>query len=247
MVQKNMPVIGILTNILTIEKGLLTGKERIYVNRDYSNAVVQSAGVPLLLPIVPNKEIICRQIESVDAILISGGQDIDPYHYGEDRLPQIQEVCAERDSYEMETIRYAFSRQKPILGICRGLQILNVAFGGSLYQDIGHYFPKSLEHAQNEMSGRHHVILEKNSRLHRTFGLESFQINSFHHQSIKEIAPGFVVNAWAPDGIIEGIEKQDDLFVMGVQWHPEMLIDHESMMLKLFSTFISIVSSDVNI
>jgi putative glutamine amidotransferase len=243
MNKNKKPVIGILTNILTIETGILTGNQRVYVNRDYIQAIVQSGGIPLLLPVVPEPEVIRKQIESVDALLISGGQDIDPQHYGEDHLPQLQEMCAERDHYEMEAIRYAFSRQRPILGICRGLQVLNVAFGGSLYQDIGHYFPLSLDHAQKSATDRHHVTLEKNSKLHRILGVESLQINSFHHQSTKAIAPGFAVNARASDGIIEGIEKEDSHFVMGVQWHPEMMIHQDCLMLKLFNAFIAIADS----
>ncbi len=238
--QSKKPVIGILANVLTIDKGPLTGSERVYVNRDYVQAILKVGGIPMLMPIVQEQEMIRRQIDSVDALLLSGGQDVVPHHYGEDPSPCLQETCPERDLYELEAVRYAFSLGYPILGICRGLQLLNVAFGGSLYQDIPHSFPGCLEHMQKEKKeeATHPVTMIKGSKLYPIFDSETVPTNSFHHQSIKKLAPGFRVNAHAADEIIEGIERQDVPFVMGVQWHPEMMVDKHPAMLKLFHHFV---------
>ncbi len=238
------PVIGISANILTVETGVLAGRKRIYVNRDYVHAIEEAGGIPLLLPVVEDIGSVHRQIDALDALLVSGGQDVDPCHYGEEHHPQLQEISKDRDRCELEAIRYAYSKKLPILGICRGLQVLNVAFGGSLYQDIPHEFPEGLNHTHQEISASHTVTLEKKSRLHAIFDQDVLQINSFHHQSIKKLATSFVVNARASDGIIEGIEKDDPLFVLGVQWHPELMVAEDALMLKLFRAFVQVAGEN---
>lgn len=235
------PLIGILTNLYTVEKGIFAGQERVYVNRDYVNAILDAGGIPLLLPIIPEKEAILRQVESVDAILLSGGQDLHPRHYKEEPSHYLEAILPERDEYEMIALRHAFALKKPIFGVCRGLQLINVAFGGSLYQDIANHFPNhTLQHSQKAKSDEasHTVDVVSNSHLFNIVEKKILLTNSFHHQAIKELAPGFKANAIAKDGVIEGIESEDSSFVLAVQWHPEMMVNKCSDMKKLFKAFI---------
>ena len=244
------PLIGILTNLLTVESGVLAGSERIYVNRDYVSSVLRAGGTPILLPIIADIEAMCQQIEAVDAILISGGQDVQPHHYKEEPSHLLDAVCPERDDYEMAVVKHAFQLQKPIFGVCRGLQLINVVFGGSLYQDIANYFPTtSFQHTQKSKKddASHTVDIAQNSWLSCVFEKEALLTNSFHHQAIKDLAPGFRANAWAKDGVIEGIEKIDGSFVVGVQWHPEMMTEKHTDMHKLFCAFVEEASKNIRI
>jgi putative glutamine amidotransferase len=171
---------------------------------------------------------------------LSGGQDVDPAHYNEACHPLLGEISPERDHFELNLLRTAHEQKKPILGICRGLQLMNVAFGGTLYQDISQRSESSVEHNVS-MSGisLHHVELEPASILQTIFGKDAMEINSFHHQAIKDLAPGFKVIAKAKDGLIEGIVKTDSSWTLGVQWHPEVMLDSHPEMQKLFEAFVA--------
>jgi len=239
------PLIGILANILTVEEGHFAGTERIYVNRDYVASVLRAGGTPILLPIIPDTAAIHQQIELLDGLVISGGQDVHPQHYSEAPAPWLETTCLERDLFELAAIRHAHHLHKPIFGICRGLQLMNVAFGGSLFQDIHNDFSKeALPHSQklkkDEISQK--VSLAEDSWLESIYGKNELSINSFHHQAIKDLAPGFQVSARAEDGIIEAIEKIDERFLLGVQWHPEMMTEKHSDMQHLFNSFVEQVS-----
>lgn len=233
------PLIGILTNIIKVEEGNYAGGERIYVNRDYVRAAIEAGGTPILLPIHADVEAIYHQIELVDGLILSGGQDVAPHHYNEEAKPWLGAVSAERDHFELLAVRYAYQLNKPMLGVCRGVQLLNVALGGTLYQDIEKEHETPLKHLQAEyrVHPTHAVSILPGSRLHAIFGQESVHTNSFHHQSIKEIAEGFMVSARSSDGIVEAIEKRDSPFVLGVQWHPEMMVG-DPYMSKLFAAFL---------
>jgi len=242
------PLIGILTNLLTVESGVFSGTERIYVNRDYITSILRAGGTPILLPIISDFEAMCQQIESVDAILISGGQDVHPLHYKEEPSRLLEAVCLERDEYEMAVIKHAFQLQKPIFGICRGLQLINVVFGGSLYQDIANDFPmSSFQHTQKSKKddALHTVDIAQESWLSNVLEKEVLLTNSFHHQAIKNLAPGFRASAWAKDGVIEGIEKIDGPFIAGVQWHPEMMTEKHLDMHQLFCAFVAEASKNI--
>jgi putative glutamine amidotransferase len=237
------PVIGILANLFTMEAGLFPGQERAYVNHEYVTSIVKAHAVPILLPIIENSESIRKQVELVDGILLSGGYDVHPLFYGEEPHHRLEYVYPERDYYELQVVKIAEKLNKPILGICRGLQLLNVAFGGSLYQDLSQHEPASdIQHTQKAKMHvpSHTVDLVPHTKLQQIFDLPSIVTNSFHHQAVKKIAPGFIVNARAKDGIIEGIEKNhSSSFIVGVQWHPEMMTDKHPSMLKIFTAFIT--------
>lgn len=237
------PLIGISANLLTVEAGLFAGQERTYVNHDYVTSILKAQGAPLLLPIISDDDMIAQQVDCVDGILLSGGYDVQPLFYGEEPQPYLEAICPQRDVYELKLIKYAVEQKKPILGICRGLQVLNVAFGGTLHQDISRQGGR-LQHSQKAQKdvASHTVELVIGTQLQRLFDEEVIFTNSFHHQAIKDLAPGFIVSGKAKDGIIEGFEHPQE-FIIGVQWHPELMVDRHPIMLKLFEALVAEASS----
>ena len=191
----------------------------------YVQAVVQAGGVPVVLPVVSNPEVIEAMVAPLDGLLMSGGGDMDPELWGENIVPESGIPNRERDEFDLHLIRACANRQKPILGICRGMQAINVAFGGSLYQDIYSQSPDNLlKHDQEEPKRvtTHKVALVKGSKLQRLIGKQEIEVNTIHHQAVKAVASGFQVSAVAPDGVIEAIESLH-YPILGVQWHPEHL------------------------
>lgn len=243
--QKKSPIIGISANLLTIESGAFQGRERAAVGYDYVQAVKLAGGIPLILPIVEETQAVQSQVALIDGLLLSGGYDVSPLNYGEEPQRYLEETRPERDAYELALINVAYASQKPILGICRGLQLLNVAFGGTLYQDIPHAFSTSLQHSQKAKpeEATHTVELVEGSLLQQIMKTSTLLTNSYHHQAIKELAPGFQVNARAKDHVIEGIEKIGDLFILAVQWHPELMILKYTQMQRLFQGLVEAARS----
>lgn len=235
------PVIGITASILLREQGISAGTERTFVNNDYIEAVIRAGGIPVILPIMSEDDLIAMSINSVDGIIFSGGVDINPLFYQEEPVPKLGEVFVERDEYEFKAVKAAYQSGKPILGICRGIQLLNVVFGGSLYQDLETQYPstvaKHVQEARRDVK-THSVVIEKDTLLNKIMGTTAIQTNSFHHQAVKSVAPGFRVCARAADGVIEGIEKQDYPFLLGVQWHPEGMFSKHDEMLRLFTALV---------
>lgn len=241
-----IPVIGISASMLVTEEGSCLGNEQAYVNKHYVKALTAVGAAPLLLPIIENNDALIKvQLEKIDGLLLSGGYDVNPLLYGEEPLPELEYILPERDEYEIKLIQFALEMKKPILGICRGMQILNVACGGTLYQDLSQFSLKHLKHQQKSKTdtASHSVEFVSGTNLHNIMGIDDTRINTFHHQAIKELAPGFVVNAKAKDGIIEGFEKKDADFIIGLQWHPEMMMERDTSMLKIFQRFISVATS----
>lgn len=232
------PIIGIGGNVIFDQGGMFPGYERAYVNNNYIEAVSDAGGIPVILPIISDKDMIKGQIENVDGLVISGGYDVNPITYGEEPVQKLGFIYPERDQYDIELIKEAVKLGKPILGICRGLQILNVAFGGTLYQDLSLIDGCYINHSQSSKPDvtAHTVEIFNGTRLFNILG-EKVITNSFHHQAIKDLASGLKVSARAKDGIIEGIEAEKG-FVIGVQWHPEMLAKKYTEMLKLFKELV---------
>jgi len=224
------PLIGVTSSYNTAEKN--------YTLPDsYVNAVERAGGTPILLP--PTMEAdTARHLQLVDAIVLTGGVDVDPFLYGDLPIPQQGAIDPLRDAYELKLTRQALEQGKPILAICRGCQVLNVAAGGTLYQDLNVQVKGSMKHNQQAPTwyGSHTADLKEGSRLHGVYGKEKVAVNSFHHQGIKNCAPGFTETAWANDGVVEGMEYEGKPWVVGVQWHPERMIDGEH--LKIFQAFI---------
>ncbi|GIM27407.1 gamma-glutamyl-gamma-aminobutyrate hydrolase [Clostridium polyendosporum] len=233
------PLIGILGNLLLVENGVFAGMERSYVNNDYIESVKNAGGVPIIIPPLECIDVIKAQINILDGVIISGGYDINPLFYGDEPREKLGHVHPLVDEFTVKAIKVAVQLGKPILGICKGIQILNVAFGGTLYQDISYMPGAFVKHSQNveRHAATHSIEVEKGSKLYQiTQG--DIQVNSFHHEVLKDVAQGFKVTARAKDGVVEAIEKEGEIFVMGVQWHPEMMAATNEKMMKLFERFI---------
>jgi gamma-glutamyl-gamma-aminobutyrate hydrolase PuuD len=217
------PIIGVTGLVRPV-----SGADRSGVNASYLRSVVQAGGVPLILSPVLGPEGGRHAVEALDGILLTGGDDMDPAHYGEDPHPALEPVDPDRDAFELAVFHVAREKQLPILAICRGFQLANVALGGTLWQDLPSQQPGAVEHRQTGARGdRTHVVeLTAESRLARAVGRSSLEVNSFHHQGIRRLAPGLHVTGRSPDGLIEGVESQVDRpWLLAVQWHPEEFHD----------------------
>lgn len=236
----NPPLIAVSTSV-TVDKY----PERAYVNAAYLNAVQQAGGVPVPLP--PQLEPGARAeiLKHVSGVLLTGGGDVDPARFGEAAHPTTCEVSGARDELEIDLTQWALARRAPLLAVCRGLQVLNVALGGSLYQDIPSEPGSPLDHSQTGLQGKarnvtvHQVKVREGSRLAAILGALDVDVNSFHHQAIKQLGRGLADVAWAPDSIVEGVELVDPAqFVVGVQWHPEELVAQDRAAFNLFAALV---------
>lgn len=234
------PIIGIPTHLMFIGSSPSGGKEVSYCNEDFSLAISKAGGIPLLLPSLDNKGDILNQLMLCDGILLPGGDDINPLLYGEEPSNGLGEVYAKVDEYELILTTFALSNDKPILGICRGCQLLNIALGGNVYQDLNEYPTPHLKHSQKARrhEATHTIDIVPDSLLYSLFG-GSIRVNSFHHQAINQLGKGVIATAHSKDGIIEGIQLNSKPFVIGVQWHPEIMLSTSATMLSLFQKFIS--------
>jgi putative glutamine amidotransferase len=234
------PLIGVTTSI-SVE----ASPERAYVNSAYLRAVQDAGGVPVLLP--PPLEGPARAAlwGLLDGVVLTGGGDVDPACFGEARHPAVSEVAAARDTLEIDLTRYALERRLPLLAVCRGIQVLNVALGGTLYQDIASEPGSPINHSQSEPRHQptHAVKVEDGTRLARILGALELDVNSSHHQAIKGLGRGLRAVAWAPDGIVEGVEHATADFVVGVQWHPEELAGHDPAARRLFQAVVAAARS----
>lgn len=232
-------IIGISSSIIVDNSGSFAGYKRAYVNKDYVDAVIRAGGVPLIIPFSTDKEVIISQAQLIDGLILSGGHDINPYNYGQEPSQKIGETFPERDTYEIILLEESKKRNIPILGICRGFQLINVAAGGTLYQDLSLIPGNILKHNQvsNPTLKTHKVEIKENSFISSIFGKETM-VNSFHHQVIDKVANDFIVVAKASDGVVEAIEHKTYKFLVAVQWHPEMLAVNCEKARELFSKFV---------
>lgn len=211
----SLPRIGISGRIATVD-----GAERTGVNASYLRAVAAAGAAPIVLSPLAGDGAIPSLLDGLDALILSGGADVDPVRYHETRHPALGTVEPLRDAFELALIADARTRALPILAICRGLQIMNVALGGTLWQDLP---TEVVPHPQSGPRTQrvHGVAVQPGSRLAEALGVTTLDVNSFHHQAIRELAPGLAATAHATDGVIEGIEATDGWWVLGTQWHPE--------------------------
>ena len=206
----------------------------------YVESVRKAGGIPVLLPHTPEDADAIAQ--RLDGLLISGGPDIDPKLFSEQPVPKLGAICPERDTSEYALLQAFMAAGKPILGICRGMQILNVYCGGTLYQDLGSQYTaaplqKHVQEAPRWFTS-HDVSVVQGTKLGEMLQAETIGVNSYHHQAVKDLAPGFVVTATAYDGVIEAIEKPDHVFCVGIQWHPECMFALTSPFDNVFATFV---------
>ena len=202
-----------------------------YLKKSYYEAVERSGGVAVLLPNTKRTDRIGEYLCTVDGILVSGGNDVDPIFYGERRKASNLSITRERDIFEIALARKAKAMRVPVLAICRGMQLVNVAFGGSLYQDF-RFQEEFMDHTLKGSAGygrRHPVTIKEDSKLFGVIGRTKIMTNTDHHQMVKKVAPGFVATAWSKrDDVIEAIDSRDGHYFLCVQWHPELMRDRNS-------------------
>ena len=223
------PIIGITGNYDNGKCTLLEG---------YYRSVLEAGGTPLIIPAFDDTDAMLSMLDNVDALILSGGGDINPLYLGEEPLRELSSINPARDWHELMLVRLAANRQIPILGICRGLQVMTAALGGKLYQDIYREANATLKHSQDtdRHVATHNVRIEAGSMLAKLFDSTHLPVNSFHHQAVKEAAPGFSITALSPDGLIEAVESTMRKSMIGIQWHPEcMILGGDRSMLPLFT------------
>ena len=215
----------------------------LWMLNDYFDALYEAGAVPVMLSISDDEEDLSPLAEKLDGLLITGGQDVDPALYGEEPHEKLGSLSRLRDKMETKLTDAFLKLDKPILGICRGLQLLNVYFGGTLYQDIPSQFETENNHDMDRPYDRfvHTVIIEEGTRLADILHSGEIGVNSLHHQAIKDLAPGLTVDAVSEDGLIEGIEHKDYTYVVAVQWHPELMHTTDENSRLIFRSFIDAV------
>jgi putative glutamine amidotransferase len=217
------PLIGITTyrSLSRNNLPLLTSTEA------YIQSTINAGGCPLMIPLGLPDEMLTDLVSHLDGILFTGGGDVHPRRYASQPHPRVNSVDEDRDRVEISLIHAALTKQMPIFGICRGLQVINVAMGGSLYEDLLAQGGASLKHDFFPGEARdyvaHTVKIESSSHLRRILGVDEVEVNSMHHQGIRVLAPELRATAWSPDGLIEAVEMTDHPFGLAVQWHPEWL------------------------
>jgi putative glutamine amidotransferase len=242
------PLIGISGSIMkTADLGMdprfaAVLPEIVTAPRDYVTAVEKAGGIPVVIPVNTCPEAADAILDRLDGLLLTGGDDVDPKHYGEDYELFLQQTNPIRDIFDLNLATKAMEKDMPILGICRGCQILNVAKGGSLYQDISSQVKGSLFHPLLGISPKwhktHEVVFSPDSKLAAIYGTERLWTNGFHHQAVKKAADTFAETGKTKDGVTEAIESKTHTFVVGVQWHPEMMLEKYEEVLPLFEAFV---------
>jgi putative glutamine amidotransferase len=234
------PLVAVTTSFQAATDGR---PERAVLNAAYIRAIEVAGAVPVLVAPQFGEAAIESIMARVDGLVLTGGGDLCPELYGEQPVPEAAGMSPERDRMELEALRIALERGVPVLAICRGLQLLNVAMGGSLWQDLPSQRPGVVGHAQTA-GGRHArdetthgVSLAEGSCLAQVLGSTEVAVNSMHHQAIKELGDGVAAVGYAPDGVVEAIEMPEERWVLGVQWHPEELFEAHEHARRLFAAF----------
>jgi putative glutamine amidotransferase len=208
-----------------------------------ATAIEKAGGLPVLIPAKVNEETLRAIYERLDGVLLPGGGDVDPSKYGAEKHPTTDNIDHDRDRTEMTLARWALQDGKPTFGICRGIQVMNVALGGTLLQDIPSEVQTELTHdlpsGEPRATVLHEVTLELDSRLGQILGAQRVPVNSLHHQAVSQPAPNVRLTAFSPDGIVEALEVPSHPFMLAVQWHPEDMVDDDERMLELFKAFIA--------
>ncbi len=240
------PLIGITTQSLHSIDGIPEGLPSSWVmNQRYAHTVAAAGGLPVLVPLLPEDPATLRGMyDRLDGVFIPGGVDMDPSTFHEAPHAKLGRIDPPRDATELLLARWAMEDGKPLFGLCRGLQVINVALGGTLHQDLESEMPGAIKHDYFPNAGftrehlAHDVRIESSSRLGRIVGEQRLPVNSMHHQGVRTLGAGLTATAFASDGLIEALESDSPNYVMAVQWHPEALADRDEKMAALFHSFI---------
>jgi len=240
------PIIGITA---TLKEDVDAVAERplgrfVRADLDYVEGVAGAGGAPVVLPPAGDERAAEAVIQSLDGLLLSGGSDLDPHYYGEEPMPELGVTLPERDAFEMALVGLALRRGIPVFGICRGMQVLNVALGGTLYQDLPSQWERDLlKHRQDtpKWQPTHEVRVRDESYIAEVMGRESVKVNSYHHQGVRALAEGLVVTGRSSDGVVEAVEAVDlsERWLLGVQWHAEAMRGAGPQQERLFEAHVS--------
>lgn len=240
------PIIGVTPDYNAGDRKEWGGREPTYFLRArYVRAIEELGGIPLILPLVSDRAARTRLLHDVDGLLLTGsGPDLPPALYGERQRYQFRVMSERRSTFELDMVHLARKADVPVLGICGGMQAMNVACGGSLFQDIPSQLSKPLQHRQSTSAIKlsHAVTITPGSLLRRVVRTVTLRVNSSHHQSVKTVAPSLLASALASDGIVEAIESPAHRFFLGIQWHPEFLFDRYPLHRRLFEAFLRAAS-----
>jgi putative glutamine amidotransferase len=219
----------------------ILGRMATAVPDSYIRALLKAGTLPLIIPVVQPRDVLEAFFRMMDGLLLIGGPDLDPVHYHQNPAPGLRKITPARDAVELQVTRWALDADLPILAICRGIQVLNVAAGGTLWQDIASQLPAAAKHDYHpnfpEDYLAHPIKAAGDSRLAGIIGEDTIAVNSLHHQALDRLGKGLRPTAFAPDGIIEAVEGVDARWVVGVQWHPEWLVESDRRMMALFTAF----------
>ena len=243
--------IGIPTDELIEINPIMPNNHPAYAPHDVKEAFIKLGAIPLIIAFPDDvskvDQLAQDYVQLIDGLMLPGGPDVDPTFYGEEPHPKIGMTLYQKDRFEIALIKAALAADKPIFGICRGIQIMNVAMGGTLYQDLESQYPElKIQHPQATLGqfATHHVELTAGSKLAKLYGQSTIKVNSRHHQAVKAVGQGLKVTAVAPDGVIEGMESTDTDLFLGVQWHPENMWQQEDpQQLVVFQDFLDRIAA----
>lgn len=225
-----------------------TKSSDLFMRASYQRAVTCFGGIPVILPLEPTTEDYPRLAEAFDGFIFTGGPDIHPFYFGEETKKGCGSSSELRDYLELTLFHEILKTHKPILGICRGLQLLNIALGGNIYQDLNSQLSTPSDIAHNQPLAynlpSHRVHIDPSSHLYKVMGVREAAVNSMHHQAVKDLAPGLSVCAYSSDGLIEAVEMPKHKFFIGVQWHPEQLYLKDPSAGRLFQSLIQAAQTD---
>jgi len=228
--------------MIGITSGLNDSKYYQMICREFMDALVHCGALPVLLPLSTDEAVLRAYMDELDGFIFSGGGDVDPLLFGQLPHPACGEITPMRDEHELLLMKLLIEEStKPVLGICRGFQVMNIGLGGDVYQDLPSEYPgKLIAHRQKkpETYPSHPISVIADSRMAAIIGEADVLVNSLHHQAVKKLGDGFVATAFAPDGVIEAAEMQGDRFFLGVQWHPERLWKADMKSEAIFSAFV---------
>lgn len=221
-------------------------RESLWMLPGYMKGIEEEGGIPVMLPLTSNREIISQLTDSFHGFLFTGGHDVSPEIYGEQKIKECGAICSERDKMEKILLKEVLKRDKAILGICRGIQFINGALGGSLYQDLPLQHPSNIEHHQSPPYNKpiHNVNLVESSPLYYLLKEKQIAVNSYHHQAVKNLAKGLSPMAYSEDGLIEAVYMPEKKFVWAVQWHPEFSYETDKNSGRILKKFVEMCALD---